>query len=99
QRPRLFEALTRAVRSSAPAILVLDDANWSDDETLEWIHYLLRAEPAVPVLVLLAVRTEELTANPRLRDLVLDRLERTDLPDHELRGLSEGGAPQVAGAE
>jgi tetratricopeptide (TPR) repeat protein len=101
QRPRLFEALTRAVRSSAPAVLVLDDANWSDDETLEWIHYLLRAEPAVPVLVLLAVRTEELEANPRLRDLVLDRRERTDLPDIELGGLSEGEtlelAAQVAG--
>ena len=101
QRPRLFEALTRAVRSSSPAILVLDDANWSDDETLEWIHYLLRAEPAVPVLVLLAVRTEALTANPRLGDLVLDRREGTDLPDIELGGLSESEtlelAAQVAG--
>jgi len=101
QRPRLFEALARAVRSTAPAILVLDDANWSDDETLEWIHYLLRAEPGIPVMVLLAVRTEELTANARLRDLVLDRRERTDLPEIELGGLSEGEtlelAAQVAG--
>ena len=47
QRPRLFEAITRAVRTSAPAVLVLDDANWSDDETLEWVHYLLRAEPPI----------------------------------------------------
>jgi hypothetical protein len=56
QRPRLFEAITRAwtsaQRSSSSTMRF-----WSDDETLEWVHYLLRAEP--PRSRPLAGRTEE----------------------------------------
>jgi DNA-binding SARP family transcriptional activator/tetratricopeptide (TPR) repeat protein len=96
ERPRLFEALTRGIRSAAPAVLVLDDANWSDDETLEWIHYLLRAEPAIPVLVLLAVRTEDLTTNRRLWTLLLDTRERIGLREIELAGLSEDETLELA---
>ena len=96
ERPRLFEALTRGIRSAAPAVLVLDDANWSDDETVEWIHYLLRAEPAIPVLVLLAVRTEDLITNRRLWTLILDTRERIGLREIELAGLSEDETLELA---
>ncbi len=45
QRKSLFEAIARAVRSApAPVLLVLDDAQWTDGETLEWLHYFLREE-------------------------------------------------------
>ena len=48
QRKSLFEAIARAVRSaSKPLLLVLDDAQWADGETLEWIHYLLREQIVV----------------------------------------------------
>ena len=96
QRPRLFEAITRAVRTSAPAVLVLDDANWSDDETLEWVHYLLRAEPPIPALVVLSVRTEELTSNARIQALALDVRQRGGLREIELRGLSADETVELA---
>jgi DNA-binding SARP family transcriptional activator/predicted ATPase len=96
QRPRLFEAITRGIRASAPAVLVLDDANWSDDDTLEWIHYLLRAEPPIPVVVLLTVRTEELTSNARIGDLTLDMRERGALRDIELQGLTAAETVELA---
>ena len=96
QRPRLFEAITRAIRTSTPALLVLDDANWSDDETLEWVHYLLRAEPPVAVLVVLSVRSEDLTANPRIQALMVDMRERTGLREIELGGLSEDETLELA---
>ena len=96
QRPRLFEAITRAVRSSTPALLVLDDANWSDDETLEWVHYLLRAEPPIPVIVLLSVRAEELTSNTRIQALTLDMRERGSLREIELRGLTADETVELA---
>jgi DNA-binding SARP family transcriptional activator len=88
QRPRLFDALTAAVRSTSPAVLVLDDANWSDDDTLEWIHYLLRAEPPIPVLVLIAVRSEDVSANDRLSTLILDVRDGIGLREVELHALS-----------
>ena len=96
QRPRLFEAITRAVRASAPALLVLDDANWSDDDTLEWIHYLLRADPPIPVIVLLSVRSEELTSNGRIQALTLDMRERGGLREIELRGLTADETVELA---
>jgi DNA-binding SARP family transcriptional activator/predicted ATPase len=96
QRPRLFEAITRAIRQSTPAILVLDDANWSDDETLAWVHYLLRAEPPVPILVVLSVRSEDLAANPLIQALILDVRERIGLREIELDGLSEDETLELA---
>ena len=96
QRPRLFEAITRAIRTSTPALLVLDDANWSDDDTLEWVHYLLRAEPPIPVIVVLSVRTEELTSNTRIQALPLDMRERGGLREIELGGLTADETVELA---
>ena len=41
QRRRLFEALARAVlQATQPLLLLIDDLQWCDQETLEWLHYL-----------------------------------------------------------
>ena len=43
QRLRLFEALARAVLADRqPLLLVLNDLQWCDQETLDWLHFLLR---------------------------------------------------------
>lgn len=47
QRQRLFDALVRAMRAgSGPKILLLDDLQWCDRETLAWLHYLLQRPQA-----------------------------------------------------
>jgi len=89
QRPRLFEALVRAIRTATgPLLLVLDDAQWADRDTLEWLHYLLRAEPAMAILVVLVSRIEELSANPALLSLILDKRSSGELREVELGPLS-----------
>ena len=46
QRLRLFEALTHAVLAGHSALLlILDDLQWCDRDTLDWLHYLLTARP------------------------------------------------------
>jgi AAA ATPase domain/Bacterial transcriptional activator domain len=61
QRRLLFEALARAVLAPArPLLLVADDLHWADQETLQFLHYLLRAHPEAPLLVVAAARPEEL---------------------------------------
>jgi DNA-binding SARP family transcriptional activator len=62
QRQRLFEALAQAILArSRPLLLHIDDLQWSDRESLEWLHFLLRYAPRAPVLVAAAYRPEELS--------------------------------------
>ncbi len=58
---RFLEALTYAVLSvHQPLLLLLDDLHWCDQETLEWLHYLLRFAPEARVLLVGTLRPEEI---------------------------------------
>jgi DNA-binding SARP family transcriptional activator len=60
QRQRLFEALARAILAARqPLLLLLDDLQWCDRETLEWLHYLLRFDAHARLLIVGTVRPEE----------------------------------------
>src|SRR5260370_21903919 len=62
QRQRLFEALARAILGARqPLLLLLDDLQWCDRETLEWQHYLLRFDAHARLLIMSTVRPEEPT--------------------------------------
>lgn len=59
-RQHLFEALAHAVLGkSQPLLLSIDDLQWCDRDTLEWLHFLLRFEPKARLLVAGAYRPEE----------------------------------------
>jgi DNA-binding SARP family transcriptional activator len=61
QRQRFFEALARALLCAPqPLLLLLDDLQWCDTETLEWLHYLLRFAPHARLLIIGTVRAEEI---------------------------------------
>lgn len=63
QRTRIFEALARAVLGPderAPLLLFLDDLQWCDQETLDWLGYLLRFASKAPLLIVAAVRKYEI---------------------------------------
>lgn len=60
QRQLFFEALARGIHSSQhPLLLWIDDLHWADQETLEWLHFLLRFEPRNALLILGTARSEE----------------------------------------
>ena len=72
QRQRFFEALARAILvTPQPLVLLIDDLQWCDQETLEWLHFLLRFDPTARLLVLGCAREEELSASNPLRTFLL----------------------------
>jgi tetratricopeptide (TPR) repeat protein len=61
QRQRLFEALARLFTlEKRPLLIVLDDLQWFDHETLEWLHYLLRFDRRARLLIIATLRAEEI---------------------------------------
>lgn len=71
QRQRLFDALVRAIfAADGPLLLVADGIHWYDRETLQCLHYLLRAAPEARLLVAATAPREELVAQHPLHDLL-----------------------------
>ncbi len=78
QRQQFFEALARAVTEAAPAlVLLIDDLQWCDGDTLEWLHYLLRFAADVRLLVVGTIRIDEIDAHHAIGRLAT-ALRRTD---------------------
>jgi DNA-binding SARP family transcriptional activator len=83
QRPRFFEGLARAFQAATPLLLVLDDLQWCDSDTLEWLHFFVRFAGQAPCLLVGTVRSEEETDNRGLELFVrgLQRLDRLAVVD------------------
>ncbi|MCE7989272.1 MAG: hypothetical protein DYG89_49600 [Caldilinea sp. CFX5] len=85
QRQRFFEALARALlNGKGPRILLLDDLQWCDPDTLTWLHYLAhfvqeprsadngKATPSRSGLLLVGtLRQEEVGDQHPVQDLLL----------------------------
>ena len=70
QRQRLFAAARRAILSAgAPLLLVAEDLHACDLQTLQFVHYLLRAEPEPHLLIAATARLEELQARRPVQEL------------------------------
>jgi DNA-binding SARP family transcriptional activator len=72
-RQRLFAALSRALLGRRRLLIVLfDDMQECDPDTLQWLRYMLIDRPPLRLLVLCAARLEEVDPTHPLRSLLLD---------------------------
>jgi DNA-binding SARP family transcriptional activator len=92
QRHRFFEGLARAlIGVGRPMLLVLDNLQWCDQETLAVLTFCLGLDPAAPILVAGTVRDDNPAEDPELAawtvrmragglltELSLDPLEASD---------------------
>ena len=100
QRLRLFEALAHALLTGHSALLlVLDDLQWCDRDTLDWLHYLLHAREAVgtrmQLLVVATVRPEE-ESKTALDSWVAGLSRAGNLTEIELGPLSQDATLTLA---
>lgn len=97
QRQRFFEALARAILvTSQPLLLVIDDLQWCDPETLEWLHFLLRFDSLARLLVIGCARTEELPPHHPLRTLLLHLQASTRVTEITLQPLDAAETTKLA---
>ncbi len=69
RRRLLFEAVTHAIAENlGPVMLLLDDVQWCDQDTVNWLQFLLHQRPDVPVLLLLTLRSGDATLNPAFQE-------------------------------
>lgn len=71
QRHRLFDAVSRAiVAGDRPRLLIIDDLQWCDAETIELIGFVVRCGHTAPILIVGTVRWEEIPQHHPLVELV-----------------------------
>lgn len=82
QRHRLFDAVSRAmVAGDRPRLLIIDDLQWCDAETIELLGFVARSRQTAPVLIVATVRSEEIPEHHPLVGLV-------DALDHDQAVIS-----------
>ncbi len=97
QRRLLFEALARAVLIPGQPLLVLfDDLQWADQETVEWLHFLLRFDSTAPLLLVGTVRMSEVPAAHPLTDLQQELHRTGRIQEIALAPLSAEASAELA---
>ncbi|MFQ5593396.1 MAG: BTAD domain-containing putative transcriptional regulator, partial [Anaerolineae bacterium] len=98
QRQRLFEALARAILARGqPLLLVIHGLQWCDQETLEWLHYLLRFDPRARLLIVGTFRLGATGPDHALTSLRLALRRSRQFTEMELSPLDEAETATLAG--
>ena len=97
QRQHFFEALARSIFINVrPLVLVIDDLQWTDQETLAWLHYLLRYPPQAPLLVAATIRSTELDSQHPLTSWLISLRGTDQLTEIELGPLDKADTALLA---
>jgi hypothetical protein len=97
QRHRFFEGLARAVLSTGrPALLVLDDLQWCDEDTLAWLQLLLHLAQGCPLLLVAATRRDEMDSNAELSEMLRVLRQAGQVTDVGLGPLDHVRATELA---
>src|SRR5581483_6646947 len=89
ERRHFYDALNAAfARAGKPLLLLIDDLQWCDPDTFEWLHSLFRAELPGGAMVLATVRPEETGRDHPFTRLLSDLLQSGQAEEIALAPLS-----------
>ena len=98
QRHRLFDAVREAlVAGDRPRMLIIDDLQWCDTETIELIGFLIRSRQNAPILVVGTVRDEELSEQHSLTGVVSALNREQSVTTIALQRLDQAATEKLAG--
>jgi DNA-binding CsgD family transcriptional regulator len=89
-------ALLRALAGRQPSIIVIEDAHWADEATLDVLRWLSRRIATVPALLVATYRDDELDRGHPLRVALGDLLRRDGTTRVRLAPLSAEAVAQLA---
>ena len=98
QRLRFFDSVAQAFRAAAPLVMVVDDLQWADADTLEWLQYFLQSASEARCLILGTVRAEEEQDNAPLGRLLRQLAQDGTLTAVPLGRLDREATAHLAGA-
>ncbi len=62
----------RALAAQRPLAVIVDDLQWSDEDSLRLLRYVVRADGASPIFLMFAIRPEELATVSEAVNLIAD---------------------------
>lgn len=96
-RQRFYEALARAVRSPAgPVLLVLDDVQWCDAETLAWLPDCICCVREPGLMILGTARSQGLEVHPEVEGALRGLRAAGLLQDITLSPLDRAATAELA---
>jgi tetratricopeptide (TPR) repeat protein len=79
-----------------PLLLLLDDLQWCDRDTFEWLHFLLRSDPQARLLLVGTIRIEELVSGHPLETWLAALRRRGQVAEIELAPLDSAETTVLA---
>lgn len=95
-RFELFRAFLADLRGTSPTLVIVEDAHWADEATLDWLRYLGRRLTDVPALVIVTYRDDEVGTGHPLRQVAGELASQSAVRRMALRPLSHASIAQMA---
>lgn len=93
---QLFRSVLGALRSSGPAVVVIEDAHWADEATLDLLRYLGRRVGDTPAVIVVTYRDDEVGADHPLRRVAGELATQSAVRRMTVRPLSRTGVGKLA---
>jgi DNA-binding SARP family transcriptional activator len=97
QKLHLYEALNAGVGNAPkPLLLLIDDLQWCDPDSLEWLSFFFRSDASANTLVLGTVRAEETGRGHPLNGLLNELRQSGQVSEFSLMPLDAGESSELA---